>query len=206
MVVVNAKTQTDTSPLSLGTQELPQEKGTLSFSELLHGVVSKKDDKLIQKGAILLAINDKITTTKKPQTESLASLLKSETPTLKEDIAVLGLNPKVTELMTPSELKVLIKDAKEYLKNKITTLKSLSKEEVASLPKTLKGLMQVASKIGVNVTKITLEEVKAESQNREEIVSEKPVTHSTKKVKSSRPTLQTRQRDQEIQDESRFQE
>jgi len=101
MLAVNFKTDLDALPLSLGTQELPQEKGTLSFSELMHGALSKKD-------------------------------------------------------------------AKEYLKNKITIMKSLSKEEIVSLPKTLKGLMQVASKIGVNVTKVMLKEIKVEAQNRHE--------------------------------------
>jgi len=205
MLVVNSKTPTDSSPLSLGIQELPQEKGTLSFSELLHGVASKK---------VVLALDEE-SPEAKDTLRTLSSLLKNEIPTAKEELSTLGLNPKVVELMTPSELKVLIKDAKEYLKNKITTLQSLTKEEMASLPKTLKGLAQVASKIGIKVTKITLEELQPKAKNiklptipetPKEVLSEKSVVESMKKVKTHTHKLQTTQIDQEVQNDSKFQE
>ncbi len=91
----------------------------------------------------------------------IASLLKGETPTVKEEATPLALNSEITETLTPAEIKVLIKDAKQYLKEKITTLKTFTKEEIAALPKTLKGLVKVAEKLGIDVSKITLQEVQA---------------------------------------------
>jgi len=62
--------------------------------------------------------------------------------------------------MTQAELKVLVKDAKEYLKSKIIASEGFKKAEIQALPKTLKGLVQVAQKFNIDVSKITLQEVK----------------------------------------------
>jgi len=186
MVVVQNKTQTSSSssPLSIAPQsDAKESKSSLSFSELLRGITLPKDEKEAQKSPVVLSLVDtkegqKTEVALKPQkAQTLNSLLKNkeqvkeqsivaptETPALKQDEKVsekvlLTLNPQITEKMTPSELKVLINDAKQYLKDKIVQSEGFKKSEIQALPKTLKGLTQVAQKLGIDVSKISLQEV-----------------------------------------------
>ena len=160
MISLESKTQTSTpsSPLSLESKEESANSG-VSFSELLQGVRQKKDDKIIQNGALVLALDEEVPQDSKPlKASALLELLKGEG---RDDTKVaLELNPELTKNLSPKELKVLIKDAKEYLKNKIISSEGFKKSEIEALPKTLKGLAQVAQKIGIEVGKITLEEIK----------------------------------------------
>ncbi len=151
MISLESKTQTSTpsSPLSLTPKDDAGET-TLSFSELLRGVSDKKDEKTIQNGVLVLALDE----------ESTKDL--KNTKTIKNS-PLLELNPEVTKDLTPRELKVLVRDAKEYLKNKIIQSEGFKKSEIESLPKTLKGLAQVASKLGINLAKITLQELKVKT-------------------------------------------
>ena len=57
------------------------------------------------------------------------------------------------------EFKTLIADAKAYLKEQIQSSDAYKSQEIATLPKTLKGLAQAAQKIGIDMSKISLEEV-----------------------------------------------
>ena len=140
MVLLDVKKEASSSSVSpLNITPPEQKEGALSFSALLKGKETT-DDKTIQNGALILSLKDE----KMPaEAESLE------------------LDPKITALMTPKDLKVLIKEAKEFLKNKIVQSQGFKKAEIAALPKTLHGLVRVAKKIGIDISKITLEEVKA---------------------------------------------
>lgn len=160
MIALESKTATTstTSPLQLSvSEEGIEEGGGLSFSELLRGVKDTKDTKGAD--ALLLALEDdkELVENKK---DGLLSLLKLDT---KESLETLALNPALSKELTPKELKVVIAEAKEYLKNKITQQMHLSKEESTKLPKTLKGLASLASKIGIDISKITLEEFQGDT-------------------------------------------
>lgn len=175
MIVAKSKAQTSnaSSPLSIAPAT---DKGgsSLSFSELLHGA---KNAKVVQNGALILSLDNEKTTSsvKNVKTDSFKSLLKGEVVDThndslqiksdalqsKEELRPLELNPKVTATLTPTEVKQLIKDAKQYLKDKIVSMEVLNKAEIEALPKTLKGLTQVAKKLGIDLSKITLEEIKA---------------------------------------------
>ena len=165
MISFDAKPETSSStssPLSIGSKD---EEPTLSFSELLRGVVTKKDDdKVLKDGALILSLKedskDAKADTKLSKNDVLLSLLKGETPELKEE--PLELNPKLTAALSPAELKTLVKDAKQYLKDKIMQSDDFKRSEIKELPKTLKGLAQVAKKYGVDVSKITIEKVQPE--------------------------------------------
>ena len=167
MISVDTKTQTTTSSSPLSTA--PSDEGptpSLSFSELLKGAGSKKDDKAVQNGVLVLALDEKTQgsdTSKLSKGDMLLSLMKGENVS-KEDVSALELNPAITKEMTPSELKALIADAKNYLKTKIIESEGFKKSEIEALPKTLKGLAEVAKKFGLDLSKITLEEVKVESK------------------------------------------
>jgi len=160
MISLDSKTNTaaSSSPLSIAPSEEGESKG-LSFSDLLRGVSSKKDDKVIQNGALILALDEEIVDAKATKGDGLLALLKGE---LKEELPAIGLNPEALKGLNPKELKSLIKDAKNYLRDKIIASEGFKKSEIESLPKTLKGLTQVAQKFGINISKITLEEVRVE--------------------------------------------
>jgi hypothetical protein len=195
--------QTDTksaskSPMSLSPST--DDEPTLSFSELLSGVKDSKDSKKIQNGALILSLGAKDENPKDLKSSSkkdiLLSLLKNDSKIKGESLSTkdeplpikdlkenLELNPKAVENLTVKELKVLINEAKTYLKNKILQTDGYKKSEIKELPKTLKGLVQVAEKFGIDVSKISLEQVKGDI---------KPTLESlTKEDQNKKPTLET---------------
>lgn len=162
MISLESKTQTSatSSPLNIAPKE-EDPKAALSFSELLRGVSEKKDDKIIQNGALVLALDEEVSADTKASSIKATALLELLKGEQKEASKLpLELNPEATKDLTHKEIKVLIKDAKEYLKNKIISSEGFKKVETENLPKTLKGLVQVAKKFGIDIGKITLEEVK----------------------------------------------
>ena len=161
MILLDTKTQTSpsSSPLSLSVDD-GDSKPDLTFSQLLQGISSKSDDKVVQNGALLLALDKD---TKDVKGADLATLTKVEVSTsLKE--TPLELNPQITKNVSPSELKSLVSDAKNYLKTKILESEGFKKSEIQELPKTLKGLVAVAKKFGLDVSKITIEDIKISSK------------------------------------------
>ena len=82
----------------------------------------------------------------------------------------------VTESITPKEMKILIADAKIYLKHKITHTKAYKNSEIKELPKTLKGLDIFAKKLGIDVRKISLEDVKIINKELKQQALKIPVT------------------------------
>ncbi|RUM62888.1 MAG: flagellar hook-length control protein FliK [Sulfurimonas sp.] len=162
MISLESKTQTSatSSPLNIAPKE-EDPKAALSFSELLRGVSEKKDDKIIQNGALVLALDEEVSADTKASSIKATTLLELLKGEQKEASKLpLELNPEATKDLTHKEIKVLIKDAKEYLKNKIISSEGFKKVEIENLPKTLKGLVQVAKKFGIDIGKVTLEEVK----------------------------------------------
>lgn len=186
MISFDAKPEATSSSLPLNT--LPQEEGesTLSFSDLLQGIVTKKGDKnALESGPLLLSLEDtqeQTTGTKQTKNDILLSLLKGET--LQEDEISLELNPKITQTLTQDELKTLIQDAKQYLKEKLISSDDFKRSEIKELPKTLKGLAKVATKYSIDISKITLEEVQAEvktvpKEQKETLKQQTPVLLDT---------------------------
>ena len=192
MVSVDTKTQTSTSssPLKISVKGEEEAVVGLSFSQLLKGAGSKEsdDEKIVQNGALVLSLNDDkdAKASKSPKHDILTALLKGD-EILKEDIEVLELNPKVTSQMSVAELKTLIKDAKNYLKDQIINSEGFKKSEVEALPKTLKGLAQVAKKFGIEISKISIEEIKPDLKvaTKSELIIE-----SKKDIKNEQKTAQ----------------
>ena len=169
MILIDTKVETtsSSSPLNLSNSE---EKPTLSFGELLKGVTLKKDDKLIQNGALVLSLEGDMKEIKESpkslKKETLLSLLKTDD---KESVKgePLELNPKLTENLSVKEIKTLIAGAKEYLKDKILQSDDYKNAQIKELPKTLKGLTELAQKIGIDISKITIEEVQVKASVKE---------------------------------------
>ena len=172
MITLDAKPEntTSSSPLNLS---IPDEEPKVSFSELLKGVNPKKDGKLIQNGAMILALQgDQKIVKENPKSigkDTLLSLLKTDEKVALKDTAPLELNPKITQNLSIKEVKTLIAGAKEYLKEKIVQSDGFKDAEIKELPKTLKGLSALAQKIGIDVSKITIEEVQVKPTLKEEV-------------------------------------
>ena len=160
----NSKTSSSSSPLSLST---PKDKPVISFSDLLKGVSDKKDAKLIQNGSSTLALEGKeksVITTKTASSKKDSPILllaNEENLTPNKTGEPLELNPKLTAALTKVEIKALVAEAKNYLKEKIQDSDGYKKSEIKELPNTLKALVEVAKKFDININKISFEEVKA---------------------------------------------
>jgi len=174
---VKSEITTSSSPLSLSSKE---EEPTLSFSELLKGISLKQDDKVIQNGALVLSLGketrelkaDAQSDIKISKNDVLLALLKGDVKETSKDELPLELNPQLTKELSVVELKTLVKDAKNYLKEKILASDDFKKHEIKELPKTLKGLAQIAKKFGLDVSKVTIEEVRVDAK----LSASKPIT------------------------------
>ena len=106
--------------------------------------------------------------TKEEKTDLLLSLLKNDLksdelkPTLLKDVP-LEINPQTIKNLKPEDIKLLVKDAKLYLKNKILNSDGYKKAQIKELPRTLKGLVQLAKKFDIDISKITVKDVQTKS-------------------------------------------
>ncbi len=172
MIALDLKQETPTSATAspLGSKGEKSE-GVLSFSALLKGI--KEGDEAVQNGALVLAFNDAEedlkTSVQGSQSDAMLSLLGKNEKSSKESqsLELLEINPEVKAELSPEDFKLLIKDAKEYLKNNIVNSEGFKRSEIEKLPKTLKGLVEVAKKVGVDISKITLEEIRPQTKSAE---------------------------------------
>jgi len=198
MISVDVKSEkSHSSPLNLSSTE---EEPTISFSQLLKGVKSSKS--LIQNGTLVLAIED--VDTQKPslnlkadlaqdnkKSESLSSLLKNndKTEISLEKEEPLELHSKITTTLNTKEIKVLVKDAKEYLKNKILQSDEYKKSSIKELPNTIKGLVKIAKEFNIDVKKITVEDVQIKDP-KAQITTENKTPLKTLDIKQEvKPTV-----------------
>ena len=169
----------------LTTEEEPK----LSFSDLLKGFKTDKnekiikitsEDKIVKSDKIkddfseqIIAKefiknsddepNETITKVISPK-ENFLSLLKNEIVE-ENNIKTFSKQIETKTILPTKEIKALIIDAKDYLKTKIVQSDGFKRAETKELPKTLKGLVVLAEKFNVNLTKITLEDVKSITKN-----------------------------------------
>jgi len=169
MIVLDIKQQSSDkiSPLNLSVKE---EKPLLSFASLLNAVkdIHLKGESLKSFDKVLKS-SDKVSQTSNKS--DFLSLLKNQPEET--------LNPQLTASMSSDEVKQLVYQAKKYIKSQIYSSDAFKKHEVASLPKSLKGLTQVAKKIGIDISKITLEKVQEYSLQSKEEPKPKPLKTST---------------------------
>jgi len=174
MISLDKKVESSFSPLpSLKESE---DKQISSFSDLLKGFHfhEEKENTLLTKE---IPPKEEI-----PKTvDKLLSLLQNSSDSQNQAVV----------LIAPKELKVLISNAKQSLKNQILHSDAYKKSEIKELPKTLKGLVEVAKKFDLQISKISIESISS----------------SEPKVKSSEiPKLNTLNRTLGIEVESKKQE
>ncbi|HFB53497.1 MAG TPA: flagellar hook-length control protein FliK [Sulfurimonas autotrophica] len=164
MIALDLKQETPTTATpSLQALKTEKQEGALSFSALLKGI--KEGDKAVQNGALVLALDENqdenASKSKTSKSDLLAALMAKKDEKTAKSATELEISPEVkATLSTVEDFKRLIQEAKTYLKDKIVNSDGFKRAEIAKLPKTLKGLMQVAKKIGIDLSKITLEEVR----------------------------------------------
>ncbi|WP_373001884.1 flagellar hook-length control protein FliK [Sulfurimonas sp.] len=196
--MISLETKTDVAPSSSIGLSTPEKEPTLSFSQLLKGA-GEKDGKVVQNGALVLSLSEekevKSNVKASSKADTLLSLLKGkeakESDVLGKSVIEhtkepLELNPKITQTMTTKEIKALVSDAKEYLKSKILESDGYKQSQIKELPKTLKGLATLAKNFGIDISKVSIEEVKLKVSSLD---SEK--TLSTKEVNESKSDLKT---------------
>ena len=207
------KSDTKSSSTSKLSTDKNFDKPSLSFSELLKGIENKSDSKnQIQNGT--KTISD-AKNTKETSSNSFLSLLKNDTKNLNnKDSIELEIkkvsdnketvdNKEITEIKTAStllnetketlpkdltitEVKSLIYNAKQSLKTQITQSEGYKKSEIKDLPKTLKGLVSVADKLEVDVSKITIEKVQAKQVVPNDVNTKKDLDLGSKKETKSK--------------------
>jgi flagellar hook-length control protein FliK len=170
MVLVDTKQEPSSTSLPLNIMPKDAKETTLSFSALLKGIdTPKENNKIVQNGLLVLSLTDEDVSVKQilssDRLQGKKEVKVGATQAKKtSDVLPLELNPVITQNITSVELKVVIHQAKQYIKSKIMNSEAFTKKEIKSLPKTLKGLIQVAKKIGLDISKITLEQVQSQTK------------------------------------------
>lgn len=164
MILLDGKSKnSSSSPLALVT---PKNEKSISFSDLLKGVSEKKEAKGVQNGSLILSLGSEAKNVKPLQvdlkSEKNLSLLKSgDDFTLSKDEEEFSLlNQKLLSSLTKEEMKALTLEARNYLKEQIKNSDGYKKAEIKELPKTLGGLIEVAKKFDIDISKISFEELK----------------------------------------------
>ncbi len=202
MLTLETQNQTPKTSITPSSGDTSNNDEGFSFAEFLKGA-SKYAFALTPKDAQQLSLESKDETS--DPKEMLLSLLQSddkakETNAAQSLLELLKgdnenhnfmLNPALTQELSINDLKYLIHKAKSYLKRKILQADpNLVKEK---LPKSLKGLLQLADKLKIEVTEISFETIQKQElslktaktkfqneSNTDEEITEQP--HQTKKI------------------------
>lgn len=125
---------------------------------------------VIKEDALVLALgNDKDEVKKVPKNsekrDALISLLKGKETSVSEIKDALASKTKSTHEAVSKEFKTLILDAKDYLKSKLAKGDEYNKTEIKEIKQSLKGITNLAQKIGVDLVKASIEEVRVNKQS-----------------------------------------
>jgi len=147
MVVKENTTPSSLIDLLGGTSKGKNTKANDAFAQLLSSLSTPvKSEKNF--GVVVDAKSVKSSDTPKIATKALESLLVNEEKK--------ALPKELVEVLSNDQVHSLIYKAKEYLKNTITEKAPEYKTEGKALPKTLMGLVELADKMGINMSEITL--------------------------------------------------
>ena len=178
MLAFEALTQAPKAAILTGSDNSAGGAEGVSFEEFLKGVakhsilLTPKGDAILSPKerdsaeaaddpkAMLLALLQNDDTKKTAKEESLLELLKNDDASTQEEFT---LNPALSQNLSINELKYLLYKAKQYLKTRILQADpQLTKKQ---LPKSLKGLLQLADKLKIEITKISFENITSGSES-----------------------------------------
>ncbi len=170
--MITVQTKDVASPLSLAVKSKSSKSESGSFAALLQSLSSKSNTPVIKNGVLALHIDDKKGL---PSVKIAAKDTKTpidskgiKEPTSKSDLLTLlkgdeqkvhSINPVLANALDTKTLKSVMKDAKNYLAEQIKETDAFKKGEIKELPKTTQGLVALAKKVGIDVSKITVETV-----------------------------------------------
>jgi len=155
---VQQENTTATPPLIVTPKDDAKEAST--FSDLLQKMKLPQEEK--EEFELLLKSDEIKDNQKSSSKDKLLQSLLSGDEIVEFEEEFVELNPKLATTLSKDELKSLLAESKEYLKRQILQSDGFKESEIELLPKTLKGLTQVAKKIGIDISKITLQEVQVE--------------------------------------------
>ena len=174
--MITVQTKDVASPLSLATESKSSKSESGSFAALLQSLSSKSNPPIIKNSVLALHLDDKkalpsVKTVTKDTNTPIDSKNTKE-PTSKSDLLSLlkgdeqkvhTVNPALTNALDTKTLKSVMKDAKNYLAEQIKETDAFKKGEIKELPKTTQGLVALAKKVGIDVSKITVETVQTKT-------------------------------------------
>ena len=174
--MITVQTKDVASPLSLATESKSSKSESGRFAALLQSLSSKSNTPIIKNGVLALHLDDKkalpsVKTVTKDTNTPIDSKNTKE-PTSKSDLLSLlkgdeqkvhTVNPALTNALDTKTLKSVMKDAKNYLAEQIKETDAFKKGEIKELPKTTQGLVALAKKVGIDVSKITVETVQTKT-------------------------------------------
>ena len=184
MITLDLKAESSKTASSSLNVLASQEEPTTSFSQLLKNTqldtektdskaqdplknsdTQESDTKLVKSTGLVLALDED--TIEKPQAktssklDTLSQLLKS--PQISEQ-DFKEIDPKILNGMKETEFKALVSNAKDFLKLQILQSDDYKLAQVKELPQTLKGLVDFASKLKIDLQKIKIEEIGAKKE------------------------------------------
>jgi len=175
MVILDLKQETPAASKDiLVDTKAKNDLKTISFAAILagmnkdkEGASSASDEKVSLEGLLSKQQESDTKSSKESLNNLKSTLLELEGENFSQDVDSddLGLlNQKLNSSLSEEDLKTVIKGAKSYLKEQILSSEGFKRSEIDKLPKTLKGLTQAAEKVGIDISKITLEEVRLSSK------------------------------------------
>ena len=167
MILLETKSaQKNIAPLEFAKDDQEAEKKGFSFLQLLKGFDLPKEKKEQNTPA-----NETKESSKSIKTALESLLQKGETL---QDAQLL--HPKLVATLDKSEFTALIHKAKEYLKSQIESSPEYKKAQIKELPQTLRGLLEVAKKFGIDISKISVE-----TQGQERAITTLKIQETPKK-------------------------
>ena len=168
-----ASTSQGVAQLLLGSSE---GEGGDGFAKLLASLQAKGSD---AKSPIIIKPESK-TELKEGKSELLSLLHGSETEAeMKSDIALL--DPKLSKTLDTKQLVQLVQNAKAFLKEQIAKVSNTSEA-----PTTLKGLLNLAKKVGIDITQIKIESVAVKEESPKTLRIKKASSEASPKTEQAR--------------------
>ena len=205
--MITVQTKVVASPLSLAVDTKSSKSDSGSFATLLNSLATNSESSTQKNGALLLHLSDKKelpnikTSSKNIKTPVDQTNVKEQTnksdllSLLKSDEQKTHLiNPDLATAVDAKTLKSVMKDAKNYLKDQIKATDAFKKGEIQELPKTTQGLVALAKKVGVDVSKITVETVQTKSTKEPKATQKtdvKPDLNVHSKIDTNKEDLST---------------
>jgi len=155
MVVKNSDTKSSPSLIDLlgGGTKSKTVKTTDTFAQLLASL-NTQNAPLKEEKSFGIVVDSKT----QPKTPKINEMVKLTTkvgePLTAEETKMLS--KEVVTVLSNDQVRTLIQKAKEFLKNEIMAKAPENQIDIKTLPKTLMGLVEVANKLGIDMSSISL--------------------------------------------------